>query len=390
MRPVRVLHVVAQMNRGGIETWLMQVLRNVDPKRVRMEFLTTRAAPGHYDDEIGALGSAVVTCESPSSPALFAERFLAVLARRGPYDVVHSHIHHFSGFVLALARVGAVPIRVAHSHLDTQQMDAEADLRRRVYLVSMTAALRAFSTHGLAVSAPAAEALFGPKWRGDPRWEIARCGLDFRAFRAPTDVAAVRAELGIPPDAVVLGHVGRFETQKNHELLLRIAAAAIRREPRAFLVLVGDGPLRERVDAAATRLGVRDRVVFAKVRADVARVLRAFDVFVLPSLREGLPLVALEAQAAGLAIVLSDCITREVVVVPELFTWRSLADSPDAWAEAALSAALQGRPVIDTVAALDQSEFSLSRSISSLLDVYERARASSPCRAGWPATTEGR
>ena len=151
-----------------------------------------------------------------------------------------------------------------------------------------------------------------------------------------------RAMLGIPEDALVIGHVGRFDPQKNHALLVRIAAAALRRAPRAVLVLVGDGPLRPAVEAEAARLGIRERLLFTGVRADVAALLRAFDALVFPSLREGLPLVGLEAQAAGTPLVLSDAITRELVVVPELFTWRSLEDAPEAWAESALAAARGG------------------------------------------------
>jgi glycosyltransferase involved in cell wall biosynthesis len=382
MAPVRVLHVVAQMNRGGAETWLMQVLRHLDPSRVRADFLVTRDAPGHYDAEIRALGSAILVCElSPSRPIGFARRLLATLLERGPYDVVHSHVHHFSGFILALARSAGVPIRIAHSHLDTKSLDEEAGLRRRVYLRCMEATLRRFATKGLAPSAPAAAALFGSRWGEDPRWSVVRYGLDFGAFRERVDASAVRAELGVPSDALVIGHVGRFDPQKNHELLVRIAAAAIRREPRAVIVLVGDGPLRAWVEGEAVRLGVRERIVFAGVRADVPRLLRSFDVFVLPSHREGLPLVGLEAQAAGLPIVLSDSVTRELVVIPELFTWRSTGDPPEAWAEAVLSASRRRADVPDPVAALERSEFSIARSLSGLLRVYTPPPGATASRA---------
>ena len=372
MAPVRVLQVVAQMNRGGVETWLMQVLRHLDPRQIRMEFLVTRVEPGHYDPEIAALGSRTLACETPAAPLRFARRFLRLLAREGPYDVVHSHVHHFSGFVLGLAWAASVPVRIAHSHLDTRGADASAPLARKIYLGAMKAALDQFATRGLAVSDAAAVALFDEAWRRDPRWDIARCGLDFGGFSSASDAAAVRAEWGLSPDALVLGHVGRFDPQKNHALLLRIAQATFAREARARLVLVGDGPLRPTVEADAARLGIRDRVVFAGIRSDVARVLRAFDVFVLPSVREGLPLVGLEAQAAGLPIVLADSITREVVVLPELFTWLSTSDPVDGWARAILEAARKRAPASAAATALAASEFSLSRTLPVLLQEYAR------------------
>lgn len=368
MARLRVLHVVGRMSRGGVETWLMQVLRHVDPARVRMDFLVNAGAPGDFDEEIRGLGSTVIRGPSPAQPVRFARRLLGLVRERGGYDVVHSHVYLASGLVLAVARRAGIPVRIAHGH--QTPVEAGTGLRRRAYVRLMKALIRAHATHGLAVSAPAAAAIFGARWRDDERWEVARCGLDFGAFRAGADRSAARADLGVPDDAVVLGHVGRFDPLKNHAFLLRIAAAAFRREPRARLSLVGDGALRSAVERDAARLGIRDRVTFAGVRPDVPRLLRAFDVFVMPSVHEGLPLVGLEAQAAGVPIVLSDTVTRELAVIPDLFTWRSLADPPEAWAEAALAAARSPAPVADPVAALEASEFSLSRSLSGLLAVY--------------------
>jgi glycosyltransferase involved in cell wall biosynthesis len=368
---VRVLHVIGQMNRAGVETWLVQVLRNLDPTRVQLEFLALRPGRGDYDGEIERLGSAVIPCgAAPTSPFRFARRFAAVLRERGPYQVVHSHVHHFSGFVLALARRAEVPVRIAHVHMDSSALDAAAGPARRAYLRLMEAAVRRHATHGFAVSEAAAASLFGAGWREDERWAVARCGLDFSAFRAPAEVASIRASLGVPRDAVVLGHVGRFDAWKNQSFLVRIAAAAVRRDPRAFLVLVGDGALRERVASEAAALGVRDRVAFLGLRDDVPRVMRSFDVFVFPSLHEGLPLVGIEAQAAGLPIVLADHLTRELAVIPELFTWVPLSTGPAAWADAALSAVRARAPAADSIAALERSDFSLQRSVSGLLAAY--------------------
>jgi glycosyltransferase involved in cell wall biosynthesis len=378
--PIRIVQVVARMHRGGVETWLMQVVRHLDRARFQMDFVVTQPGPADYDEEIRALGSSIWPCPLRPDLTRFARELRTVLSVKGPYGVVHSHLHHFSGFVLGLARHAGVPVRLAHSHLDSASEDASAGIARRAYLGLMKAALRRYATGGLSVSAAAATALFGEEWRADERWRIARCGLDFKAFRDCADVGTLRAELGLAPDAIVLGHVGRFDPQKNHAYLLRIAETAFAREPRARLVLVGSGPLRAGIEEEAGRLGIRDRVVFAGVRADVARLLRAFDVFVLPSLREGLPLVGLEAQAAGLPIVLSEEVTREVVVLPELFTWRSIAASPAEWADAALRAARQRVPLRVAVEALDRSEFSLARALPALLDVYAGPQRDSPRR----------
>lgn len=371
MAPVRVLHVVGQMNRGGVETWLLQVLRRADRARVQMDFLTTLDGRGQYDAEVVAAGGRVLPCPCPREPVGFARWMLRILKDAGPYDVVHSHVHHFSGAVLGVARCGRVATRVAHSHSNTSALDAAARPVRRLYLRAMEAAVRANATAGLAASADAAASLFGPRWREDRRWRVCHCGIDLSPFRAPLDREAVRAELGLAPSALVVGHVGRLDVPKNHAFLLRVAAEVVRRDPRASFVLVGEGPLRAAIERQAAELGLRDRVVLTGTRPDVPRLLRAFDAFLLPSSREGLPLVALEAQAAALPIVLTDSITRELVVYDELFSWRSLSDPPSSWAAALLAAvARRPPPASEALALLERSDFALDRSVRTLEEVY--------------------
>jgi glycosyltransferase involved in cell wall biosynthesis len=370
-RPVRVLHVVGRMHRGGIETWLMQLLRTADRDRLQMDFLVNSADAGDYDDEIRSLGSRVIPCLRPSSPLRYGWNFLAALRRYGPYDVVHSHVHHFTGLVLGLARLGRVPVRIAHSHSDTTHLDVRAGAPRRVYLDAMRLAIRTFATRRLAASEVAAVPLFGPDWRSDRRCRVFHCALDFSPFGVSRDRLAVRRELGISDDALVVGHVGRFRPEKNHAFLLRVTAALCDREPRTIVVLVGEGELRSSIETDISLHGLRNRIVFTGVRSDVSRLMAAFDVFLFPSLHEGLPLVGLEAQAAGLPVVLSDSITREVQVVDGLLHWCSLADSPSVWADRVLRAArTPAVPQSTALAQVQQSDFSLARSFRTLEAEY--------------------
>src|SRR6266852_3082574 len=134
--PTRILHVLGAMNRAGAETWLMHVLRNIDRDRFRMDFMVHTERRGDYDDEIELLGSRVLVCAPPSNPVAYARAFLRILREHGPYDAVHSHVHHFSGLVLRLARSAGVRTRIAHSHSDTTKLDAQSSLSRRLYLWS--------------------------------------------------------------------------------------------------------------------------------------------------------------------------------------------------------------------------------------------------------------
>ncbi len=372
--PLRTLHVVGALNRGGVETWLMHVLRHIDRDRFRMDFLVHTAQPAAYDDEARALGARIIPCLHPSQPLQYGRRFKRILREYGPYDVVHSHVHHFSGYTLRLAAQAGVPVRIAHSHSDTAAVERAASPARRAYLALMEYWVRRHATTGLAASARAAAALFGPHWQRDPRYRLLYCAIDLAPYRLPVDTAACRAELGLPPDVHVIGHVGNFKPVKNHAFLLKIAAEVIQRESRARFLLVGDGPLRPDIERRAQAVGLGEHVVFAGPRADVPRLMRgAMDAFLMPSLYEGLPVVGLEAQAAGLPLILSDTITTETDVIPELVNHISLDAPPAAWADAVL-AALAQRPSITSAEALAQiaaSPFTIERSVAELERLYD-------------------
>ncbi len=334
-RPLRILHVLGMMERGGAETWLMHILRSIDRTRYHMDFLVHVPEPQDYDDEIRALGSSVIVVPYTHHPPTYAREFNRVLREHGPYDVVHSHVHRFSGYVLMLAKYAGVPVRIAHSHLDDSESEAKAGLVRRCYLWLMRRWLKGSTTVGLAASEQAAVDLFGPQWQEDPRYRILFCGVDLSPFGESVCRDAVRAEFGIPADAFVVGHVGRFTDQKNHAFLLEVAAAILAQEPETYFLLVGEGALRPAIQQWAAAIGIADRLIFTGSRADVPRLMRgAMDAFVFPSKYEGLGLVLVEAQAAGLPCFFSDVVPYEADIVPELVN-RLLLTSP-AWIWAAV------------------------------------------------------
>lgn len=352
--PVRILQVVGGMGMGGAETWLMHVTRRIDRDRFRMDFLVHGAEKRAYDDELAGLGCRILRCPLRYRPLSHARAFLRILKEAGPYDVVHSHLHYFSGLVLFLAKRGGVPSRIAHSHCDVRPDAREAGIHRAAYRKLMRTLISRSATQGLAVSHPAADDLFGPEWRKDPRFQVLHCGLDLSACAEPVDGATIRRELGLPEGALVVGHVGRFMPQKNHAQLLGIVAEMVRMDPRVHALLIGEGPLRGEVERQAAARGIRERIVFAGLRRDVPRLLRgAMDVLVFPSFFEGLPLTVVEAQAAGLPCLVSSAVSPEVAQ-SELVSWLPLAAPRAAWAALALR---------------------LARS----------AKSSPPSTAGWPS-----
>ncbi|MGC4002363.1 MAG: glycosyltransferase family 1 protein [Pirellulales bacterium] len=334
-RPIRVLHILGSLDRGGAETWLVNALRRVDRRETAMDFLVHTAPRGAYEDEVEKLGARVVRCLNPQGFWRYSRNFKALLKQHGPYDVIHSHVHHYSGHILRVARKFGVPVRIAHSHNDTSRDDDRAGTARRAYLALMRYWIARDANVGLAASGKAATSLFGSNWKSDPRRRILFCGVDLNPLRESIDRDAVRAEFGFTPDDFVVGHVGRFDEQKNHSFLITAFACFAATNPNAKLLLVGQGPLRHKVEALVEQAGLRERVIFAGVRPDVQRLMRgAMDLFVMPSWFEGLPLVLVEAQAAGLSCLVSDVIADETTLVESLISKFSLERSPNDWAAA--------------------------------------------------------
>ena len=239
---------------------------------------------------------------------------------------------------MRLAKLAGVPLRISHSHNVPAQEEGRSSFARSAYRSLMTYWIQRYSTLGLAASREAAIALFGKDWESHSHWKVLHCGIDLTPFRAKPDSAAVRAELSIPPGTFVIGHVGRFHPQKNHSLVISIFKDIVCRDPSTLLLLIGQGELEGDVMRRVKQEGLSDHVRFLGVRPDVPRLMMAaMDVFLFPSLYEGLGIVLLEAQAAGLLSVVSDVIPEEADVFKPLVMRLPLSQTPDFWAERILA-----------------------------------------------------
>ena len=371
---MKILHVIGTLNRAGSETWLTQILHNIDRQKYSMHYLVHTAEPGDYDEEIKALGSRVIRCLprlKDGNPLQYALNFRRILREYGPYDCVHSHIHHTSGFILMLAAIMRIPVRIAHSHCDTRTLDRKSPFLIRMYYATMNALIRRFATTGIACSESAAPSLFSDSWASDPRWRVQTYGIDLHPFTEVVNSASLRAELGISPDSFVIGHVGRIENQKNHRFIVDIAERFCRMEPRAVFLLVGAGSLKSDIENRVRNLGLAEHFIFAGVRRDVPRLMKgAMDCFLFPSLFEGLGLVLLEAQAAGLICVISDRLPDEASVVTKLVRRISLEEPAEVWASELLRIRSRPRqPRMDTLSKLQDN--SIEASVSRLTHIYD-------------------
>jgi glycosyltransferase involved in cell wall biosynthesis len=370
MTPTRILHVVGGMNRAGVETWLVHVLRHVDRTRFHMDFLVHSEYSGALDAEIREMGSDVIPCLYPRQPIRYARNFARIVRQHGPYDILHSHVHHYSGVVVLLARRAGIPHRVVQSHIDTSSRDTNATVSRRAYLRSMQWLIRRYATRTIAASIPAGRSLFGHDWEPGDSSRVLRYGIDLESFDLDLDPAAIRDSLGLPDGAFVVGHIGRFAHQKNHEFLIELFGKVRSACPEAYLLLVGDGELRHDIERQVESIGLGERVVFAGERGDVPRLLTgAMDVFVFPSRFEGLPVALLEAQAAGLPCVVSDTIAEDATVIPSLVQRLTLGAPVDEWVSAIVHA--RGAPKEETCAIFARSPFNVVNGARNLERLYD-------------------
>lgn len=368
----RVLHLLKWLPRGGIETWLTQVFAHAQGGPVRHEVLLMQDEIGPYEGKVSAAGVPIHTLPVRNWPAWFAAlgRFLR---REGPFTVFHAHVDSIiSGPASCIAALAGVPVRIMHNHA-ARGMGANYQAWHQKLREVVGCSLGASgATRRVGISEMAMEQLAGQGWEKRDDCTLLLYGFDYSAFRGARDRAAtLRVELGIAPDARVLGHVGRFASQKNHAFLVDSFAAFAPRDPVAVLVLVGMGPLEDEVRAQVKALGLEQRVIFAGGTDDIAAYMSLFDIFVFPSFSEGLGIVALEAQAAGTPVLMPPNMPREVIVVEEAVTLLDLTEGPEAWADAIgqILAAAPDDPAA-WLARVESSAFGMGRCVCDLNAIY--------------------
>lgn len=312
---IKILHIMGHLLRGGIEIWLYQMIQRLDPLHFTHHILVRTDKEEAFTDSFRQAGVRIIPCLHFMNPFRFIWNFARALRANGPYDIVHVHGISFSGLLCLLtARAMGVRCVIVHSHNDLRPLLKASSCWYRAYSRFVSFFYRRIPDLGFACSEPAAESLFGKNWRHKRRFRLLYYGIDFAPFAAPPD-RKLRKRLGIPEDAFVVGHVGRFHEQKNHAFLLDVAQEVVRRAANIHFLLIGDGPLREQVTAEIALCGLTGSFTIVPDTTLVASYMTgAMDSFILPSRYEGLGLVAVEAQAAGLPCLLSNRIPREATV----------------------------------------------------------------------------
>ena len=363
MRIIRVLQVVTIMNRGGLETMLMNYYRKLDKTKIQFDFMTNRLERGHYDDEIEALGGKIYRL-SPIKPGNYNKYFKELdefFKEHKEYKVVHSHINENSGFVLKAAKKAGIECRIAHSHLSDLKLDYKYPFR-----VYARRNLKENVSDYFACSQRAGEWLFGKEISSSGKVIVLNNAVDTEKFKINKDIRdKVRMELGIE-DKKVIGHVGRFNPQKNHEFLIDVFNEVYKNDKGTVLLLIGDGYLKEKIEDKVKKLNLEQGVKFLGVREDIPELMQGMDLFLFPSQFEGLAVVMVEAQAAGLKVITSTGVTKESDITNNV-EFIDLSKGAEYWADIVLNSDFKKR---DDINLMIKKGYDSNNNVKWLSDFY--------------------
>ena len=305
--PIIIAQIMGKMNGGGVESVIMNYYRNIDRSKYQFDFICDADSTNIPYSEIEKLGGNVILCP-PYQHLRQYINFLKKLFNDKQYQIVHSNINTLSIFPLYAAQKCNIPIRIAHSHSTSNPKELKRFIIKRI----LRKASKKYSTHYFACSKKAGEFQFGKKAVRKNLVTILPNAIDMEKFAYnPQKRSALRAYYNIAPDALVIGHVGRFCKTKNHQFLIKVFKDIHKKNSNSILMLIGQGPLETKMQNEAEKMGLASSVRFIGQKSDISTIYSCFDVFCLPSLYEGLPVVGVEAQANGLPCVLSNNMTKE-------------------------------------------------------------------------------
>lgn len=310
----RILHVVSSMNRGGAETMIMNLYRNIDREKIQFDFVCHIKEKCDFEDEIYSLGGRIIRIDSLGTLGIknYIKELRKVIINYGPYQVVHAHTDVQAGIVTLAAKMAGVDKRICHSHNTKWKEKPSIKDNLQSYILRNIAKIT--STNLCACGKDAAIFFFGKNNYNKNRVTILNNGIDIDNFNniSNLDINRVKDELEIDNKTLIIGHIGRFYEQKNHIFIIQLAKELKKRNINFKILLIGDGPLKESIKQKSYEYKVDKNIKFLGVRDDVPILLKIFDVFIFPSFYEGLPVTLIETQAAGVEAIISDTITKEV------------------------------------------------------------------------------
>lgn len=341
---INILHIINGADLGGISSMLLNYYRNIDRNQYHFDFVYSIDEPlGHNGIELQKLGSKFYYVPKKSEGLRPHINGIKKVLRVGNYDAIHVHSGLTSYVALAVAKRCGIKVRIAHAH---NAVKSVVGFKAKMNRLIGNFLIKRYATERLACSRDAAIYTFGDKSINENNVRVLPNAINPVKYAfTEEERTQKREELCIPADSFVLGTVGRMTVEKNQMFLVDVLCEIKKLVSNSIMLLVGDGNLRQEIENRVQAKGLAGDVIFTGQRTDVPDLLNVYDVFVLPSLYEGFPVVGVEAGANGLPIVLSDTITRELGFFPNV-EYLSLNDSPSIWAKKIVS--YMGKPRNDT------------------------------------------
>ncbi|WP_423217189.1 glycosyltransferase family 1 protein [Streptococcus equinus] len=299
--PIKIAHIIGKWNGGGVESVVMNYYRHIDRTKYKFDFVCDSDSTSIPYDEIKKMGGRVILV--PPYQKVFEYHIgLKKILKEGEYQIVHSHINALSVFSLYAAKRAGIPVRIAHSHSTSNKKEP----LKNIFKFILKPFSRMFATDYMACTEHAGRWLFGDKEFDSGNVFILNNAIDVEKFKYNEEIRIKkRRELCIAEDTFVIGHIGRFVEQKNHRFLIDIFYKFHCEYPNSILLLIGQGPLMKEIKERVMLLGLQESVHFLGQRDNISDFYQVFDLFLFPSLYEGLGMVMIEAQCSGLPCVAS-------------------------------------------------------------------------------------
>ena len=361
--PLRVLQIMGIVESGGVEAVIMNYYRHIDKSKVQFDFVMHKGGNTNYIDAVKSMGARVYEI-TPYTKNLFTFTYdIYKIIKKGHYDIVHSNMNSLSVFPLFAAWLAGARVRILHNHTT----DTKAEGFRTVIKRALRPFAKMFANQYWACSKLAAEWMYGKQAVNSGKVTIINNAIDLNKFSFSQEKRdALRSELGLDGKFVV-GHVGRFMKQKNHEFLIDIFSEVAKQEENAVLMLIGEGPLTVATRKKVNELHLEKKVLFLGIRNDVADLYNVMDIFLFPSLYEGLGMVAVEAQVNGLPVVASTEVPKEAGITENIM-WYSLNLEAKKWANEIFRA--QRVAFAETLKSMQESGFDISNEARKLEKMY--------------------
>jgi len=361
MKKINILQITSSMNIGGLETFIMNLLRNIDRDKFKFIFLTYTDGKYDYEDEINELGGKIVRITHPKNTNIFNHlKQIKKVIKEEKIDVIHSHTYFNSGIFLLAGKLCKVKTRIVHSHttLGAKKIGIYKSFK---WFIARTL-ISLFSTDRFACGREAAYALYRKKSA-----TVIPNGIDFKKFSYNENYRKeIRNELKIEDDVKVIGHVGRLDYPKNHNYLIDIFEEYKKINPKSKLVLVGDGNLKEELIKKVENRKLEKDILFLGSRNDVYKIYNAFDLFLFPSIYEGLPVTLVETQVNGLSALVSSNVPSECKLTDNIYFY-SLDNDSKEWAKKLNEFSTVRKNEIDKII---NSDYNIQNGIKKIEKIY--------------------